>query len=346
MNDNSGDIIIYQTEDGLTKIDVKIENETVWLSQQQMAELFSTSRTNIIEHINNIYAEEELDKNSTCQNFRQVQKEGNRSVTREIPFYNLDMIISLGYRIKSKVATNFRKWATERLKEYMIKGFTMDDERLKGNGGGNYWKELLARIKDIRSSEKVLYRQVLDLYATAVDYNPKDEKSIEFFKIVQNKLHFATHGHTASEIIFERADSDKPFMGLTTFKGDIPVLSDVVIAKNYLSEEELKVLNNLVSGYFDFAEIQAIRHNPMHMEDYIKHLDMILSSTGEKLLIGSGTISHDKAIEKAKSEYKKYQVKTISPVEQEYLDALKELNNKIKKNDKKICMNACYVKEI
>ena len=335
MNDNSGDIIIYQTEDGLTKIDVKIENETVWLSQQQMAELFSTSRTNIIEHINNIYAEEELDKNSTCQNFRQVQKEGNRSVTREIPFYNLDMIISLGYRIKSKVATNFRKWATERLKEYMIKGFTMDDERLKGNGGGNYWKELLARIKDIRSSEKVLYRQVLDLYATAVDYNPKDEKSIEFFKIVQNKLHFATHGHTASEIIFERADSDKPFMGLTTFKGDIPVLSDVVIAKNYLSEEELKVLNNLVSGYFDCAEIQAIRHNPMHMEDYIKHLDMILSSTGEKLLIGSGTISHDKAIEKAKSEYKKYQVKTISPVEQEYLDALKELNNKIKKNDKK-----------
>ena len=335
MNDNSGDIIIYQTEDGLTKIDVKIENETVWLSQQQMAELFGTSRTNIIEHINNIYTEEELDKNSTCQNFRQVQKEGNRNVTREIPFYNLDMIISLGYRIKSKVATNFRKWATERLKEYMIKGFTMDDERLKGNGGGNYWKELLARIKDIRSSEKVLYRQVLDLYATAVDYNPKDEKSIEFFKIVQNKLHYATHGHTASEIIYERADSDKPFMGLTTFKGDIPVLSDVVIAKNYLSEEELKVLNNLVSGYFDFAEIQAIRHNPMHMEDYIKHLDMILSSTGEKLLIGSGTISHDKAIEKAKLEYKKYQVKTISPVEREYLDTLKELNNKIKKNDKK-----------
>ena len=335
MNNKNGDIIIYQTEDGLTKIDVKIENETVWLSQQQMAELFKTSRTNVIEHINNIYSEEELDRNSTCQNFRQVRKEGNRTVTREIPFYNLDMIISLGYRIKSKVATNFRKWATERLKEYMIKGFTMDDERLKGNGGGNYWKELLARIKDIRSSEKVLYRQVLDLYATAVDYNPKDEKSIGFFKIVQNKLHYATHGHTASEVIYERADSDKTFMGLTTFKGDIPVLSDVVIAKNYLSEEELKVLNNLVSGYFDFAEIQAIRHNPMHMEDYIKHLDMILSSTGEKLLIGSGTISHDKAIEKAKLEYKKYQVKTISPVEREYLDTLKELNNKIKKNDKK-----------
>ena len=335
MDKLNGDIIIYQTEDGLTKIDVKIENETVWLSQQQMAELFSTSRTNIIEHINNIYSEQELDKNSTCQNFRQVQKEGNRSVTREIPFYNLDMIISLGYRIKSKVATNFRKWATERLKEYMIKGFTMDDERLKGNAGGNYWKELLARIKDIRSSEKVLYRQVLDLYATAVDYNPKDEKSIEFFKIVQNKLHYATHGHTASEVIYERADSDKPFMGLTTFKGDIPVLSDVVIAKNYLSEEELKVLNNLVSGYFDFAEIQAIRHNPMYMEDYIKHLDMILSSTGEKILIGAGTISHDKAIEKAKTEYKKYQVKTLSPVEQEYLNTLKEISHKIENKDKK-----------
>jgi hypothetical protein len=210
--EEQNNIVIYQLEDGKTKIDVKIESETVWLSQQQMAELFSTSRTNIIEHINNIYAEEELDKNSTCQNFRQVRKEGNRTVNREIPYYNLEMIISLGYRIKSKVATNFRKWATERLKEYMIKGFTMDDERLKGNGGGKYWKELLARIKDIRSSEKVLYRQVLDLYATAVDYNPKDSKSIEFFSIVQNKLHYAAHGHTAPEVIYERADSNKQFM--------------------------------------------------------------------------------------------------------------------------------------
>ena len=333
IDNENGDIIIYQTDDGLTKIDVKIEDETVWLSQQQMAELFSTSRTNVIEHINNIYLEEELDRNSTCQNFRQVRKEGNRNVSREIPFYNLDMIISLGYRIKSKIATNFRKWATERLKEYMIKGFTMDDERLKGNGGGNYWKELLARIKDIRSSEKVLYRQVLDLYATAVDYNPKDEKSIEFFKIVQNKLHYAAHGHTASEVIYERADFQKPFMGLTTFKGDIPVFSDVVIAKNYLSEEELKVLNNLVSGYFDFAEIQAIRHNPMYMEDYIKQLDMILSSTGEKMLSGAGSISHDEAVEKAKSEYKKYQVKTISPVEREYLNTLKEISSKMEKKN-------------
>ena len=211
------------------------------------------------------------------------------------------MIISLGYRIKSKIATNFRKWATERLKEYMIKVFTMDDERLKGNGGGNYWKELLARIKDIRSSEKVLYRQVLDLYATAVDYDPKDSKSIEFFKIVQNKLHYAAHGHTASEVIYERADAEKPFMGLTTFKGEIPVLQDIVIAKNYLTEEELKVLNNLVSGYFDFAEIQAIRHKPMYMEDYIRQLDTILSGAGEKILVGSGTVSHNQAINKAKS---------------------------------------------
>lgn len=334
MEKSNGDIIIYNTEDGSTKIDVKIENETVWLSQQQMADLYNTTKQNISLHIKNIFDEDELSEESTVKEFLTVQKEGNREVERKVKYYNLDMIISLGYRIKSKVATNFRKWATERLKEYMIKGFTMDDERLKGNGGGNYWKELLARIKDIRSSEKVLYRQVLDLYATAVDYNPKDEKSIEFFKIVQNKLHYATHGHTASEIIYERADSDKPFMGLTTFKGDIPVLSDVVIAKNYLSEEELKVLNNLVSGYFDFAEIQAIRHNPMYMEDYIKHLDMILSSTGEKILIGAGTISHDKAIEKARTEYKKYQVKTLSPVEQEYLNTLKEISNKIEKENK------------
>lgn len=332
--EEKNNIVIYQSEDGKTKIDVKLEEETVWLSQQQMAELFNTSRSNIIEHINNIYAEEELSKNLTCQNFRQVRKEGNRNVSREIPFYNLDMIISLGYRIKSKIATNFRKWATERLKEYMIKGFALDDERLKGTGGGNYWKELLARIKDIRSSEKMLYRQVLDLYATAVDYNPKDSKSIDFFKIVQNKLHYATHGHTASEVIYERADSNKPFMGLTTFSGDLPIMSDVVIAKNYLSEEELKILNNLVSGYFDFAEIQAIRHNPMYMLDYIKQLDLILSSTGEKILVGAGAISHQKAIEKAKEEYRKYQVKTISPVEKEYLESLKKISNQIKEKIK------------
>lgn len=328
MEENNN-IIIYKLENGKTKIDVKLENETVWLSQQQMAELYNTTKQNISLHIKNIFEEEELSEDSTVKEFLTVQKEGNRNVERSVIFYNLDMIISLGYRIKSKVATNFRKWATERLKEYMIKGFTMDDERLKGNGGGNYWKELLTRIKDIRSSEKVLYRQVLDLYATAVDYDPKDNKSIEFFKIVQNKLHYATHGHTASEVIYERADSNKPFMGLTNFAGDLPVMSEVVIAKNYLNEEELKILNNLVSGYFDFAEIQAIKHNPMHMEDYIRSLDTILSSTGEKILIGAGKVSHEKALEKAKDEYRKYQVKTISPVEKEYLETLKIIGDKI-----------------
>ena len=327
--EEKNNVVIYQLEDGKTKIDVKLEDETVWLSQQQMADLYDTTKQNISLHIKNIFDEGELVIDSTVKEFLTVQKEGNRKVERKVKYYNLDMIISLGYRIKSKVATNFRRWATERLKEYMIKGFTMDDERLKGNGGGNYWKELLARIKDIRSSEKVFYRQVLDLYATAIDYNPKDSKSIEFFKIVQNKLHFAAHGHTASEVIYERADSDKPFMGLTTFSGDLPIMNDVVIAKNYLTEEELKILNNLVSGYFDFAEIQAIRHKPMHMEDYIKQLDTILSSTGEKLLVGAGTVSHNKAIEKAKDEYKKYQVKTISPVEKEYLETLKSINNKV-----------------
>lgn len=334
MSENNN-IVIYQLDDGKTKIDVKLEEETVWLSQQQMADLYDTTKQNISLHIKNIFDEEELEMNSTVKEFFTVQKEGNRNVERKVKYYNLDMIISLGYRIKSKVATNFRRWATERLKEYMVKGFTMDDERLKGNGGGNYWKELLARIKDIRSSEKVLYRQVLDLYATAVDYDPKDSKSIEFFKIVQNKLHYAAHGHTASEVIYERADSDKPFMGLTTFSGDLPIMSDVVIAKNYLTEEELKILNNLVSGYFDFAEIQAIRHNPMHMDDYIKQLDTILSSTGEKLLVGAGTISHDEAIEKAKYEYKKYQVKTISLVEKEYLETLKAISNRISDKTKK-----------
>jgi len=272
---NKGEVLIYQSEDGLTHIEVKMEDETVWLTGRQMAELFHTSRTNVVEHIGHIYEEKELDEASTCRKFRQVRLEGNRNVNREIPFYNLDMIISLGYRIKSSIATNFRRWATERLKEYMIKGFTMDDDRLKQSGGGNYWKELLDRIRDIRSSEKVLYRQVLDLYATSVDYNPKSDESIRFFKIVQNKLHYAAHGHTAAEVIYTRADANKPHMGLTSFSGDYPLSKDIGIAKNYLTENELKVLNNLVSGYFDFAEIQAMRRNTMYMNDYIKHLDNV-----------------------------------------------------------------------
>ena len=272
VDENKGEVLIYQSEDGLTNVEVTVRDETVWLSQQQMSELFQTSRTNVVEHIKHIFAEGELDEASTCRNFRQVRQEGTRQVTREIPYYNLDMIISLGYRIKSLIATRFRKWATERLKEYMVKGFTMDDERLKGNGGGNYWKELLDRIRDIRSSEKVLYRQVLDLYATSVDYDPHSEESIRFFKIVQNKLHFAAHGHTAAEIVFERADAQKPFMGLTSFSGELPALKDIGIAKNYLKEDELKILNNLVSGYFDLAEINAIEHRPMYMNDYVEFL--------------------------------------------------------------------------
>lgn len=273
--DVNNQIIIYQSEDGETRIEVKFTGETVWLSQQQMAELYQTTRPNIVQHIRNIYADGELDEHATCKNFLQVRQEGARQVTREIPFYNLDMIISLGYRIRSVIATHFRRWATERLKEYIIKGFTMDDERLKGNGGGAYWRELLDRIRDIRSSEKVMYRQVLDLYATAVDYDPRSEISVEFFKIVQNKLHFAAHGNTAAEVIFKRANADAPMMGLTSFKGDHPTLRDAQIAKNYLSENELKILNNLVSGYFDFAEIQAMKHRPMYMDDYVRQLDMI-----------------------------------------------------------------------
>lgn len=329
--DNQGDIVIYQTEDGGTKIDVRFEGETVWLTQQQMAELFGSSRTNIVEHIRHIYEEGELDEASTCRKFRQVRDEGGRQVSREIPHYNLDMIISLGYRVKSRIATHFRRWATERLKEYMLKGFTMDDERLKELGGGNYWKELLARIRDIRSSEKVMYRQVLDLYATSVDYDPNSAESIAFFKMVQNKLHYAAHGHTAAEVIYERADADKPFMGLTSFSGDFPTAKDIGIAKNYLTEEELRVLNGTVSGYFDFAEVQAMRHRPMHMSDYVEHLDRVLSSTGEQLLVGAGKVSHKQAIEKANREYQRFVVQNLSPVEEAYLQTIKEVEKTAKK---------------
>lgn len=333
MDDNN-QIIIYQSEDGETRIDVKFTGDTVWLSQQQMADLYQSSRSNVVEHIKHIYEDGELDEESTCRKFRQVRQEGSRQVTRDIPFYNLDMIISLGYRIRSVIATHFRRWATERLKEYIIKGFTMDDERLKGNGGGAYWRELLDRIRDIRSSEKVMYRQVLDLYATAVDYDPRSEISVEFFKIVQNKLHFAAHGNTAAEVIFKRANADAPMMGLTSFKGDHPTLRDAQIAKNYLSENELKILNNLVSGYFDFAEIQAMKRRPMYMDDYVRQLDTILSSTGEALLNGPGSVSHQQAMDKAREEYRKFQVRELSPVERAYLDTIKVLNAKTKNKGK------------
>ena len=334
MEESNGSIIIYQSEDGSVRIDVRLEDETVWLTQQQMADLYGSSRTNVVEHIKHIYEEGELSEDATCRKFRQVRMEGAREVTRDIPYYNLDMIISLGYRIRSIIATRFRQWATERLHEYIVKGFALDDERLKNLGGGGYWKELLDRIRDIRSSEKVLYRQVLDLYATAVDYDPRSETSRLFFKIVQNKLHYAAHGHTAAEVIFERADAEKPFMGLTTFKGELPCLNEVKIAKNYLSGDELKILNNLVSGYFDFAEIQALKHRPMYMEDYIRQLDNILMANGEGLLVDGGSVSHEEAMEKAIAEYRKYQVKTLSPVEQAYLESIKSVEKKIKRKGK------------
>lgn len=326
--DNKGEVLIYQSEDGITHIDVMMENETVWLTQAQLCELYQSSKSNISEHITHIFEEGELEKESVVRKFRTT---GSDEKNYNVIHYNLDMIISLGYRIKSSIATNFRRWATERLKEYMIKGFTMDDKRLKQSGGGSYWKELLDRIRDIRSSEKVMYRQVLDLYATSVDYNPRSDESIRFFRIVQNKLHYAAHGHTAAEVIYKRADANKPNMGLTSFLGEYPMAKDIGIAKNYLQEDELKVLNNLVSGYFDFAEIQAMRKNPMYMGDYITHLDSILSSTGEKLLEGSRTVSHSQAMKKSREEYLKYQEITITPVEQTYLDTIKDLEKMAKK---------------
>ena len=324
---NNSEILIYQSENGMTRIDVKIVDETVWLTQAQLCELYQTSKSNVSEHIKHIFEEGELEQESVVRKFRTTGSDGK---IYNVIHYNLDMIISLGYRIKSIIATNFRRWATERLKEYMIKGFTMDDERLKQLGGGNYWKELLDRIRDIRSSEKVMYRQVLDLYATSVDYNPKSAESIAFFKMVQNKLHYAAHGHTAAEVIYERADAEQPFMGLRTFSGDFPTKKDISIAKNYLDEKELKVLNNIVSGYFDFAEIQAMRHNPMYMSDYVEHLDNVLRATGENLLEGAGNISHVQAMAKANEEYQKYQKQHLSPVEEEYLLTIKNIEKQAK----------------
>lgn len=328
----NSEIIIYQTQDGDTKLDVRLEDETVWLSLYQMSKLFDRDKSTISRHIKNIYDEGELEKKSTVAKNATVQIEGDRIVERNIDYYNLDVIISVGYRVKSLQGTKFRIWATERLKEYLIKGFTLDDERLKGRGGGVYWKELLDRIRDIRSSEKVLYRQVLDLYATSVDYDPKSQESIKFFKIIQNKLHYAAHGHTAAEVIYSRANCEEPFMGLTTFSGEILVLKDVKVAKNYLTENELKILNNLVSGYFDLAEINALEHKPMYMSDHINQLDRILSSGDRKLLDGPGNISNKQAIEKATKEYKQYQANTLSPVEKEYLESLKRVSKEVKNN--------------
>lgn len=326
------DMIIYKSEDGRSDISVRVENETVWLSLDQMAELFNRDKSTISRHIKNVFEEGELVRDSVVANYATTASDGK---IYQVEHFNLDVIISVGYRVKSTQGTQFRIWATKRLREYIVKGFTMDDERLKNLGGGNYWKELLDRIRDIRSSEKVMYRQVLELYATATDYDPKSESSIAFFKIVQNKLHFAAHGNTASEVIYLRADSDKPFAGLTSFKGSQPTQAEAMIAKNYLSEQELKVLNNLVSAYFDLAELNAIEEREMRMADYVRELDNILSSTGRKLLDGGGSIAHAQAEEKAKAEYRKYKAKTLEQVEEEYLKTINALEHQAKTESQK-----------
>ncbi|WP_317314402.1 virulence RhuM family protein [Holdemanella biformis] len=321
MNDDSK-IIIYTTEDGLVKIDTTFDSETVWLSIDQMSILFQRDKSTISRHIKNIFEEGELTRDSVVAKFATTASDGK---TYQVEYYNLDVIISVGYRVKSKRGVQFRIWATNLIKEYMKKGFVLDDDRLKELGGGGYFKELLERIRDIRASEKVFYRQILEIYATSIDYDPTADISIQFFKKVQNKIHYAIHGETAAETIYHRADAEKEFMGLTTFSGNQPTLKEAKIAKNYLDEKELRAMGQLVSGYLDFAERQAERQQTMTMEDWAKHLDNILSVTGEQLLTGNGTVSHKQAMDKAEEEYKKYKAKTLSDVEKDYLESIKLL---------------------
>lgn len=328
-------IIMYQTEDGLTKIDVTIENETVWLNQIQMAELFQTTKQNISYHINNCFKEGELDAKSVVKDFLTTASDGK---PYNIHYYNLDVIISVGYRVKSLRGTQFRIWANSVLKEYLIKGFAMNDDLLKTSGGGDYFKELLERIRDIRSSERVFYRQILDIYATSIDYDKNAETSILFFKTVQNKMHFAVSGHTAPEIIYLRADSSKPFMGLTNFKGKKPQKSEIATAKNYLSEHELKELNIITSAYLDFAELQALRHKTMTMREWIVKLDDFLNMSDSEVLQNAGTISHEMALEKAQIEYQKYKKQNIdelSQVEKDFLESVKKTQKLIEVKKKK-----------
>jgi hypothetical protein len=330
----SNDMIIYNTEDGKSKISLKLENETVWLNQLEIAELFETTKQNVSKRIKAIFEDGELIEEGTVNYQLTVQNEGIREVRRQIAYYNLDMILAIGYRVRSPRGIQFRNYATTILKEYLVKGFAMDDERLKNLGGGNYFKELLDRIRDIRSSEKVFYRQVLDLFATSVDYNSKSNEAKSFFATVQNKMHFAIHNQTASELIYNRVDSDKEFMGLSTFKGELPTLSEAKIAKNYLTEKELKGLNQLVSGYLDFAERQAEKEVTMTMKDWIEHVDRILTATGENLLDGNGEISHKQMTNKVEKEYKKYQANTLSKVERDYLEEIKNIEAKVKSSRK------------
>ncbi len=323
-------VIIYTANDGKTKIDVKLEEETLWLTQAQMCELYQTSKSNVSEHIKHIFEEGELNEDSVVRKFRTTAADSKEYL---VSHYNLDMIIALGYRIRSIIATRFRQWATERLKEYIVKGFTLDDERLKKLGGGSYWKELLERIRDIRATEKVLYRQILEIYATSIDYDPRAQVSQEFFKKVQNKIHYAIHGHTAAELIVERADAEKDFMGLLTFKGNHPTLIEAKTAKNYLNEKELRAMGQLVSGYLDFAERQAEREQVMTMNDWAAYLDRILTMSGEQLLQGSGSVSHEQAMDHATTEYRKYKQRTISDVERDYLFAIKSIEDSAKKSE-------------
>lgn len=322
--DNLGNIVIYRTEDGLTRLDVNLRDETVWLSIDQMAELFQRDRSVIGKHVRNVFKEGELVKDSVWAKFAYTASDGKKY---DVDYYNLDVIISVGYRVKSQRGTQFRIWASSVLKEYLKKGFALDDNRLKELGGGGYFKELLERIRDIRASEKVFYRQILEIYATSVDYDPHAEVSIEFFKKVQNKIHYAVSGETAAEVIYNRADAEKDFMGLTVFKGNQPTLKEAKIAKNYLNEKELRSMGQLVSGYLDFAERQAEREQLMTMKDWSAHLDNLLLSTGEELLKGNGLISHDQAMKKAEDEYKKYKAKTLSDVEKDYLESIRMLED-------------------
>lgn len=334
MSYKDTEIVMYQSQDGTTKIDVHMENETVWLSIDQMAELFQRDKSTISRHIKNIFEDGELLRDSVVANFATTAADGK---SYNVDYHNLDVIISVGYRVKSLRGTQFRIWATERLREYIIKGFTMNDDMLKKAGGGNYWRELLERIRDIRSSEKVFYRQLLDLYATSVDYDPKSPQSVHFFKVVQNKMHFASHGHTASEIIAERANADEPFMGLTSFEGDLPAKKDIGVAKNYLTEEELAYLNRMVSAFFDLAELQAMNRQPMYMQDWLSELDVFAERYGKGILQGAGMVSHEAALEKAKQEYEKYRKATKdvpTRAERDYLENIKQTQKKLAKNDK------------
>lgn len=333
---NTGGFLLYQTEDGQTRIEVRLQDETVWLSQKLMAELFQTSRDNISLHLKNIYTDGELEEAATTEDFSVVRQEGPRQIRRELKHYNLDVIISVGYRVHSHRGTQFRIWATQRLREYLIKGFTMDDERLKQAGGGNYFDELLERIRDIRSSEKVFWRKVLDIYATSIDYDPKADLSHEFFAIIQNKMHWAAHGHTAAELILERVDADKPNMGMTSWAGDKPRKTDAAIAKNYLDEKELQVLNRIVTAYLEFAELQALEQRPMYMRNWISKLDDFLKLSEREILNHAGSVSQQQALDKAEEEYDRFRhlhLQNESAVERHFNTALEEIK-RIKKSDR------------